>query len=82
MAAERKKLSSESLFPPKKAKKRIDMSNSNNNQLNVPQAREASDLGSRMVMNMCPRRSARFDRLNHIAPGHVQTVQYIALITI
>jgi hypothetical protein len=46
MAAERKKLSSESLFPPKKVKKRIDMSNSNNNQINVPQACEAGDLGS------------------------------------
>jgi len=28
---------------PKKAKERIEMSNSNNNQINVPQAREAMD---------------------------------------
>ena len=28
---------------PKKAKERITMSNSNNNQLNIPQAREAMD---------------------------------------
>ena len=28
---------------PKKAKERIEMSNSNNNQLNIPQAREAMD---------------------------------------
>jgi hypothetical protein len=43
MATERKKLSSEGIFPPKKAKERIEMSNSNNNQINIPQAREAMD---------------------------------------
>ena len=43
MATERKKLSSEGNFLPKKAKERIEMSNSNNNQINIPQAREAMD---------------------------------------
>ena len=37
-----KALSSESVFP-KKEKERFTMSNSNNNQLNIPQAREAMD---------------------------------------
>ena len=84
---------------------------SNNNRINVPQAkqameqfkmqaanevgvnlkngyngdltsREAGSVGGQMVKNVCPVRSARFDRNNRIAPGHVQTVQYIAAITI
>ena len=87
------------------------MSNSNNNQINIPQAREAMDrfkmqaaqevgvnltngynghltsreagsVGGQMVKKMCPVRSASFDRHNRIAPSHVQTVQYIAAITI
>ena len=43
MATEQKMLSSEGIFLPKKVKERIDMSNSNNNQINIPQAREAMD---------------------------------------
>ena len=87
------------------------MSNSNNNQLNVPQAREAMNqfkmqaaqevgvnlqqgynghltsreagsVGGQMVKKMCPIRTARYDRNNRIAPGHIQTVEYIATITI
>ena len=87
------------------------MSNSNNNQLNIPQAREAMDrfkmqaaqevgvnltngynghltsreagsVGGQMVKNMCTGRTAKFDRQNQIAIGHVQTVQYNATITI
>jgi len=87
------------------------MSNSNNNQINIPQAREAMDrfkmqaaqevgvnlqsgynghltsreagsVGGQMVKKMCPARIARFDRNNRIALGHVQTVHYIAAITI
>ena len=87
------------------------MSNSNNNQINIPQAREAMDrfkmqaaqevgvnltngynghltsreagsVGGQMVKKMCPVRSARFDRNNRIAPGHTQTVAYIAMIMI
>ena len=87
------------------------MSNSNNNQINIPQAREAMDrfkmqaaqevgvnltngynghltsreagsVGGQMVKKMCPVRSASFDRHNRIAPDHVQTVQYIAAITV
>ena len=87
------------------------MSNSNNNQINVPQAREAMDrfkmqaaqevgvnlqsgynghltsreagsVGGQMVKKMCPVRTARFDRHNRIAVGHVQTVQYLATVSI
>ena len=82
-----------------------------NNQINVPQAKEAMDkfkmqaaqevgvnltngynghltsreagsVGGQMVKNMCPGRSARFDRHNRIAPGHTQTVVYIASVSL
>ena len=43
MVTEQILLSSEGIVCPKKAKERIEMSNSNNNQLNIPQAREAMD---------------------------------------
>ena len=87
------------------------MSNKNNNQINVPQAREAMDrfkmqaaqevgvnlqngynghltsreagsVGGQMVKNNCPIRTMKFDRHNRIAMGHIQTVQYIAAITV
>ena len=87
------------------------MSNSNNNRLNVPEAkqgmeqfkmqaasevgvnltngynghltsREAGSVGGQMVKKMCPMRTAKYDRHNRIAPGHVQTVQYIATISV
>ena len=44
-------------------------------------SREAGSVGGQMVKNMCPVRTARYDRHNRIAPGHVQTVQYIATLT-
>ncbi len=87
------------------------MSNKNNNQINIPQAREAMDrfkmqaasevgvnltngynghltsreagsVGGQMVKKKCPVRTVRYDRHNRIAMGHVQTVQYIAAITL
>ena len=87
------------------------MSNSNNNQINIPQAREAMDrfkmqaaqevgvnltqgynghltsreagsVGGQMVKNNCPVRTMKFERQNRIAMGHIQSVQYIATITI
>ena len=87
------------------------MSSKNNNQINIPQAREAMDkfkmqaasevgvnltngynghltsreagsVGGQMVKKMCPVRRSTFDRHNRIAPGHVQTVEYITAITI
>ena len=82
-----------------------------NNQINIPQAREAMDkfkmqaaqevgvnlqngynghltsreagsVGGQMVKKKCPVRTVRYDRHNRIAIGHVQTVQYIAAITL
>ena len=87
------------------------MSNNNNNQLTVPQAREAMNqfkmqaaqevgvnlqqgynghltsreagsVGGQMVKKMCPVRTAKYERHNRIAPGHVQTVQYIATLSV
>ena len=45
-------------------------------------SRKAGSVGGQMVKKMCPVRSARFDRNNRIAPGHVQTIQYISTITV
>ena len=45
-------------------------------------SREAGSVGGQMVKKMCPVRSARFERHNRIAPGHVQTMQYIAAVTV
>ena len=45
-------------------------------------SREAGSIGGQMVKKMCPIRTARFARLSRIAPGHVQTVEYMAAITI
>ena len=45
-------------------------------------SREAGSVGGQMVKNNCPVRTMKFQRHNRIAMGHVQTVQYIAAITI
>ena len=45
-------------------------------------SREAGSVGGQMVKKMCPIRTAKYDRHNRIALGHVQTVQYIAAITV
>ncbi len=83
----------------------------NNNQINIPQAREAMDkfkmqaasevgvnltngynghltsreagsVGGQMVKNMCPVRSANFQRDNRNAPAHTQRVKYIASLSV
>ena len=87
------------------------MSNSNNNQINIPQAREAMDrfkmqaaqevgvnltngynghltsreagsVGGQMVKNICPGRTAKYARQSRTAMSHMQTVEYIATITV
>ena len=45
-------------------------------------SREAGSVGGQMVKKIWPVRSAKYDRQNRIAMGHVQTVQYIAAITV
>ena len=87
------------------------MSNSNNNRINVPQAkeamnqfkmqaaqevgvnltngynghltsREAGSVGGQMVKNICPGRTAKYERQSRTAMSHMQTVEYIATITV
>ena len=87
------------------------MSAKNNNQINVPQAREAMDkfkmqaasevgvnlqsgynghltsreagsVGGQMVKKMCPKRTAKYERQNRTAMGHMQEVQYITSLCI
>ena len=87
------------------------MSNSNNNQLNIPQAREAMDrfkmqaaqevgvnltngynghltsreagsVGGQMVKKMCLGRTKKYEREIRTAIVHIQTVEYIATITL
>ena len=45
-------------------------------------SREAGSVGGQMVKKMCPVRSARFERQNRTALGHIQRVAYIATIAI
>ena len=45
-------------------------------------SREAGSVGGQMVKKNCPVRTSRFDRHNRIAMGHVQTVQYIAAVSV
>ena len=45
-------------------------------------SREAGSVGGQMVKKIWPVRSARFDRNNRIAPGHIQTVEYIATLSL
>ena len=45
-------------------------------------SREAGSVGGQMVKKMCPVRSAKYERHNRSAPGHVQRVEYIASMTV
>ena len=45
-------------------------------------SREAGSVGGQMVKKMCPERTAKYDRQSRTAMGHIQTVEYIASITI
>ena len=56
------------------------MSN-NNNQMNIPQAREAGSVGGQMVKKMGPVGNTKFDRKIRTALGHIRTVEYIAYLT-
>lgn len=57
----------------------VNLTNGYNGHLT---SREAGSVGGQMVKKKCPVRTVRYDRHNRIALGHVQTVQYIAAITI
>ena len=45
-------------------------------------SREAGSVGGQMVKNVCPGRTAKYERQSRIAVGHVQRVEYIATITL
>ena len=45
-------------------------------------SRQAGSVGGQMVNKMSTVRTSKYDRVNRILPGHVQTVKYIAAITI
>ena len=57
----------------------VNLTNGYNGHLT---SREAGSVGGQMVKNNCPVRNSTFTRHNRIAPGHIQTVQYIAAITV
>ena len=45
-------------------------------------AREAGSVGGQMVKKMTPVRTARFERVDRTAEGHVHTVEYRAGLTV
>lgn len=45
-------------------------------------SREAGSIGGQMVKNVCPVRSVKYERKSRISPGHMQTVQYGASLTV
>ena len=57
----------------------VNLTNGYNGHLT---SREAGSVGGQMVKNVCPGRTKKYDREIRIAMGHLQTVQYIAAITI
>ena len=57
----------------------VNLTNGYNGHLT---SREAGSVGGQMVKNNCPIRTMKFQRHNRIAMGHIQSVQYIAAITI
>ena len=56
----------------------VNLTNGYNGHLT---SREAGSVGGQMVKNALPERTTRFDRHNRIAQGHMQTVQYIAILS-
>ena len=57
----------------------VNLTNGYNGHLT---SREAGSVGGQMVKNICPVGTFRYDRRCRIATGHIQTVQYIATITV
>ena len=48
-----------------------------NNQINIPQAREAGSVGGQMVKNTLPERTKFYIRKNRIKEGHCSEIRYI-----
>ena len=53
----------------------VNLTNGYNGHLT---SREAGSVGGQMVKKMCPIQTANYDRHSRTAPGHIQTVRYIA----
>ena len=45
-------------------------------------SKQAGSIGGQMVKKNCPVRTITYDRPNRIAQGHLQTVKYIATLTV
>ena len=45
-------------------------------------SREAGSVGGQMVKKIWPERTTKYDRQSRTAMGHMQTVEYIAAITV
>ena len=57
----------------------VNLTNGYNGHLT---SREAGSVGGQMVKKMCPVRTAKYDRECRTAMGHVQTMQYIATLSV
>ena len=57
----------------------VNLTNGYNGHLT---SREAGSVGGQMVKKMCPERTKKYEREIRTAMGHMQTVQYIAAITV
>jgi uncharacterized protein YcsI (UPF0317 family) len=57
----------------------VNLTNGYNGHLT---SREAGSVGGQMVKKMWPVRTKKYEREIRIAMGHLQTVQYIAAITV
>ena len=57
----------------------VNLTNGYNGHLT---SREVGFVRGQMVKNVCPGRITKFDRNSQVSAGHMQTVHYIAAITI
>lgn len=54
------------------------MSNSINNQINIPQTREVGSVCCQMVRNACPGRAKTFAQIPQVFTGYVQNAGHAA----
>jgi hypothetical protein len=57
----------------------VNLTNGYNGHLT---SREAGSVSGQMVKKTCPVQSSKYERLSRTAMSHIQTVQYIATISI
>ena len=56
----------------------VNLTNGYNGHLT---SREAGSVGGQMVKNMCPERTAKYERQSRTSIGHMQEIQYIAYVS-